>query len=265
MKTRLGMRFAGMVLACLWFVGCVDSPVASNEAAAPLTDNNQLAVNFDAMAQEQAAAGDVERAEEFRWAALAVRHGIVPQRFEVENNGQVEHYDAFVHSARWIALAQALRPAAHRSFIAWRVDDSGMRVILIGQHSDSAPVLHPYSMRPAAPGGLTSPVLAAHAAYFERGPQGSAWLGVSGWAKVSLASTGGACPVPEGASRPEGVMCETARYRVAFDIDVGRTQDFESRVLAQSVTRTLKAVQQSVGGVHLSFTCVAPRSDRGCG
>lgn len=243
-------------------VGCVDSP--SEPASAPL--ENTLAVNFDALADEQAAAGDVERSEELRWAALAVRLGVRPTVFNVTNGGLDEEYSAFVHSARWAVTTDAIRPLAHRSLVAWRRTGELLQVILVSMRSDSAPVLHPYSLRLSALED-DSPVLGARAAYFERSPQGSAWLGVSGWAKMVATSVGGACtpPVTQSAAAPEGVNCELARYAVKFDIELARTQSYGSRVMAPtSATRRMTAANQSVAGVRLVFSCAQPLSDRGC-
>ncbi|HEX7123137.1 MAG TPA: hypothetical protein VF178_12250 [Gemmatimonadaceae bacterium] len=263
MRPRMGRRIAAALMALLPLAACVDSPVEV-EANAPLADNNQLAVNFEQIADEQAAAGDTERAEEFRWAALALRHGLVPVPFEVENAGQTEIYHAFVHSARWAALAQATRPATHRALIAWRVTDSRMQVIMIGMHTDSATVQHPYSMR-TLPGQLTSTLPAAHAIYLERGPNRGVWIGTEGWAKVALVSTGRPCPVPDGVDRPHGVACETADYLVKFDIGFARTRSFLSRLFdAVPPRRQIQAREQAVDGVIQTFTCIAPRSDTGC-
>lgn len=264
MRLKLGRRIAGLMVALLPLAACVDSPMAS-EVGAPLVENNQLAVNFEQIADEQAAAGDLERAEEFRWAALALRYGLIPTQFEVENGGQTEMYHAFVHAARWAALTQATRPLSHRSFFAWRVADGRMQVIMIGMRSDSADVQHPYSLR-ISPGDLaSSPLLAAHAIYMERGPQGSVWIGTDGWAKVGLISTGGGCPVPTGTVRPHGVACETAVYAVKFDVDFARTRAFTSRLFdTVPPRRRIAAREQPVDGVHLMFTCAAPRSTTGC-
>lgn len=264
MRPRAGRRIAAIVIALLPLAACVDSPTAT-ESAVPLADHNQLAVNFEQIADEQAAAGDMERAEEFRWAALALRHGLVPVPFEVQNGGQTEFYQAFVHSARWAALSQATRPAAHRAFIAWRVSDARMQVIMIGMHTDSATVQHPFTMR-RPPGDLSaSPPPAAHAIYLERGPQRGVWIGTEGWAKVALVSTGGPCPVPAGVDRPHGIACETATYAVKFDIGFARTRSFFSRLFdAVPPRRQILAREQAVDGVIQTFTCIAPRSDTGC-
>jgi hypothetical protein len=244
---------------------CVDAPTqAVQETAAP----NQLAVDFDVLSQEQEAAGDTERGEELRWAALAVRLGVKPTVLAVSNAGVREEYSAFVHSARWVTSTEALRPVAHRSLIAWRHTDQKLQVILVSLRADSAPVLHPYSLRLSPPGVETtdSPILGARAAYFERSSAGSAWLGVNGWARMELESMGSACVTPlASVDRPSGVGCQTARYEVDFDIEFARTTDYSSRVTeAGAATRHIVAEENDVAGVLLTFSCMSPRSDRGC-
>lgn len=251
------------VLSAVLATGCVDSP--SEPASAPL--ENTLAVNFDALADEQSAAGDVERSEELRWAALAIRLGVRPTVLNVTNGGENEEYSAFVHSARWARVTDAIRPATHRSLVAWRRTDELLQVILVSMRSDSAPVLHPYSLRLSAAEQEDSPVLGARAGYFERAPQGSAWLGVDGWAKIVPTSVGGVCtpPVTQSVSAPDGVNCELARHALKFDIEFARTQSYSSRVMAPaSATRRITAAEQAVAGVVLTFHCAQPLSDRGC-
>ena len=123
---------------------CVDAPSEPLAASSPL--NNPLAASFDVLADEMAT-NDVERSEEFRWAALSLRSGVTPSVLQVTNEGRSELYDAFVHSVTWVSLTQALRPPLHRSLVAWRRSGDVLQVLLVGLVSDSAPVLHPYSLR----------------------------------------------------------------------------------------------------------------------
>jgi hypothetical protein len=253
-----------VVAALLALVACVDAPT---EATQELTSPNQLAVDFDVLSQEQEAAGDVERGEELRWAALAIRLGVKPTVFTMYNAGVREEYNAFVHSARWVTTTDALRPASNRSLVAWRHTDQKVQVILVSLRSDSATVLHPYSLRLSPPGVETdSPILAARAAYFERSSPGSAWLGVDGWARIELESLGSSCVTPMASTeRPSGVGCQTARYEVDFDIDFAGTTDYSSRLMAASPPfRRIIADEGDVAGVLLTFSCMSPRSDRGC-
>ncbi|HSA54775.1 MAG TPA: hypothetical protein VLE53_03685 [Gemmatimonadaceae bacterium] len=256
-------RLVLAALAAVMLGACVDSPSAP---ASPALENT-LAVNFDALADEQTAAGDVERAEELRWAALAIRLGVRPTVFHVTNAGVNEEYNAFVHAARWAQATDALRPVSHRSLVAWRRTDELLQVILVSLRSDSAPVLHPYSLRLSGPETDTSPVLGARAAYFERSPQGSAWLGVGGWAKIAPKSVGGVCtpPVTQSVSAPDGVTCQLARYAVEFQIEFAQTRSYSSRLMDPSPpTRRITAAEQDVAGVLLTFYCAQPLSDRGC-
>ena len=245
-------------------VGCVDSPEAAMDPLAAGTEN-QLATSFDVLAQEQNDEGDVERAEEFRWAALALRAGVEPSRYEVNNNGTHEIFSAFVHSALWVTPTLAMRPAGHRTFVAWRKETDKMKVIIIASHSENAVILHPFSLRPAQPGGpIASPVLAAAGAYFERGTNRSFWIGISGNAKIAEKSVGGACKPPNDNTPPPGVTCELARYAVAFNMTAARTLPGTRIAATPAETRVLSAEEQPVAGVKLTFNCLAPLSDRGC-
>jgi len=241
---------------------CVDAPSEATQAA-PF--NNPLATSFEMLAQDQMAANDVERSEEFRWAALALRAGVNPLVLEVTNNGRAELYDAFVHSVTWVSLAQALRPPTHRSFVAWRRSGDVLQVLLVGMYTDSAPVLNPFSMRSPAPGTIAqSPVAGANAAYFEHGPSGSSWLGVNGAAKVAEHPQPSTCPSPDDASRPVGVTCQLTRYGVNLNVLFARTRTVTSRDLeANSLTRRLIVPNQTVAGVKLVFSCAMPKNT-GC-
>ena len=252
----------GALALAVAMTACVDAPSEATQAA-PF--NNPLATSFEMLAQDQMAANDVERSEEFRWAALALRAGVNPLVLEVTNNGRAEVYDAFVHSVTWVSLAQALRPPTHRSFVAWRRSGDVLQVLLVGMYTDSAPVLNPFSMRSPAPGTIAqSPVAGANAAYFEHGPSGSSWLGVNGAAKVAEHPQPSACPSPDDASRPVGVTCQLTRYGVNLNVLFARTRTVTSRDLdANSLTRRLIVPDQTVAGVKLVFSCAMPRNT-GC-
>lgn len=258
---NLKNTFSALALAGL-LTGCVDAP---GEALAPATANNPLAASFDLLADEQAQANDVERSEDFRWAALSLRAGVRPEVLEVTNNGTREVYDAFVHSVTWATLTQALRPPLHRSLVAWRRNGDVMQVLLIGMVTDSAPVLNPLSLRPTTTGELTSPIAGAKAAYFERGPVNSTWVGVGGMAKVaehpqSLAD----CPAPNDGAKPDGVTCQLTRFGVTLNVEFARTRSRDSReVDAQAPRRNVIARPQVVAGVKMVFTCAMPLST-GC-
>jgi hypothetical protein len=249
-----------LVLAGL-FTACVDAP--SEPLAA--TDQNPLASSFEALAQDQLAANDVERSEEFQWAALALRAGVTPSVVQVTNDGKPEVYDGFVHAVTWASLTQSLRPPLHRSLVAWRRSGEVLQVLLVGMFTDSAPVLHPYSLRPASPGATaTSPVAGATAAYFERGLVNSSWIGVGGVAKIAEHPQTSLCPSPNDATRPDGVTCQLTRFGLALNVLLARTRSRDSREIdAVAPQRRLIAPSQTVAGVKLLFSCVAPKST-GC-
>lgn len=259
-KTLTALVLAGMVAAC------VDAPSAPLAATAP--QNNPLAASFDVLAAEMAV-NDVERSEEFRWAALALRSGVTPSMLQVTNEGRSELYDAFVHAVTWTSLMQAVRPPLHRSVVAWRRTGDVLQVLLVGLVSDSAPVMHPYSLRSAA-GIPASPVAGATAAYFERGSSasstaGSTWIGIGGTAKVAEFPRPTLCPSPNEATRPDGVNCQLTRFGVALNVLFARTRSRDSRdVDAAGPSRRLIAPPtQTVSGVKLVFSCAMPGST-GC-
>ena len=255
MRMVLALLLGGSVAAC------VDAPSAPLAA----TDQNPLATSLDMLAEEQLAANDVERSEEFHWAALALRAGVTPTGIEVTNDGKAEVYDGFVHAVSWVSLSQALRPPLHRSLVAWRRSGDVLQVLLIGMFTDSAPVLHPYSLRPPSPGSLTeSPVAGATAAYFERGPVPSSWLGVGGVAKVAEYPQPSLCPSRNDSNRPQGVTCQLTRFGVRLNVLFARTRSRDSRDIdATAPTRSLIAPDQTVAGVKLLFSCAMPLST-GC-
>ena len=259
-KTLTSISLAAMVAAC------VDAP--SEPLAATAAPNNPLAASFDVLADEQMAANDIERGEDFRWAALALRAGVTPSGLQVTNEGRTELYDAFVHAVSWASLTQALRPPLHRSLVAWRRSGDVLQVLLIGLATDSAPVLHPYSLRAAA-GVPTSPVAGATAAYFERGSgasstSGSTWIGINGSAKVAEFPPPKLCPSPNDPARPDGVTCQLTRFGVALNVLFARTRSRDSREIdATAPSKRLITQIQSVSGVKLVFTCAIP-SSTGC-
>jgi len=247
------------VLLVTSLASCVGSP---NE---PMSDIDQtpLASSFEALADEMRTT-DVERSEELRWAALAVRSGVRPTALDVTNDGVPEVYDAFVHAVSWVSTTQAMRPPTHRNLVAWRRTGTTLQVIIVGMATDSAPVLHPFSMRPNAPGAEpTSPLLGAKAAYFERANgTGTSWVGIGGAAKIYEQSTGGPCG--ESAYRPIGVACQLKRFGVQLSMHLAETPTRDSRdVPFDPTTRWIIAAQQTVAGAKLVFSCEAP-SPRGC-
>jgi hypothetical protein len=253
-----GSKFNSLLaLLAIVATACVDAP--AQEALAP-TDNNPLASSFDLLAQEQMIANDVERSEELRWAALSLRAGVTPSVLEVTHQGRTELFDAFVHSATWASLTQSLRPPAYRSLVAWRRAGDVMQVILVGTYTDSAPVLHPYSLRNGSPGvPNSSPVAGATAAYFERGSANSTWLGIGGL--VYLAEH----PQPELCSdQPQGVNCQLTRFGLSLNVTFARTRSRDSReVDVTAPTQQILAAGQTIAGAKLVFSCPSP-SGTGC-
>jgi hypothetical protein len=257
----LKKTIASLIVA-VTVTACVEAPSEALSATDP--PNNPLAASFDILADEQLSANDVERAEEFRWAALAVRAGVTPSVLNVTNGSTSETYDAFVHAAAWATLTQALRPPQHRSLIAWRRVGDVHKVILIGSLTDSAIVLNPHSLRPSASADPAAPFAGAKAAYFERGPANTSWVGVGGFVQIAEHPQPAACPTTNNGTRPEGVNCQTTRYGVRFNVQFAQTRGRDSRDVApQAPTRRILADKQTVAGAKLVFTCAMPLST-GC-
>ena len=264
-RFRMTRTLTALALAAT-VAACVDAPSEPLAATAP--QNNPLAASFDVLADEQMAANDVERGEEFRWAALSLRAGVMPTALQVTNDGRPELYDAFVHAVTWASLTEAVRPPLHRSLVAWRRSGDVLQILLVGLASDSAPVLHPYSLRTAA-GAVTSPVAGATAAYFERGSavsstSGSTWIGTGGSAKVAEVPRLTLCPSPNDETKPAGVNCQLTRFGVALNVLFARTRSRDSREIdATAPSRRLIVPVQTVSGVKLVFSCATP-SSTGC-
>lgn len=256
-------KFKSLVaLLAIVVAACVDAP--AQEALAP-TDNNPLASSFDLLAQEQMTANDVERSEELRWAALSLRAGVTPSVLEVTHQGRTELFDAFVHSATWASLTQSMRPPAYRSLVAWRRAGDVLQVILVGTYTDSAPVLHPYSLRNGSPGvPNSSPIAGATAAYFERGSANSTWLGIGGLVYVAEHPEPILCPTANSSDQPQGVNCQLTRFGLSLNVTFARTRSRDSReVDVTAPTQQIVAAGQRINGAKLVFSCPSP-SGTGC-
>lgn len=256
-KGRVPARSVVTLILASMALACVDAPSAVSSAA----QDAPLAVSFDVLSREQAQAGDAERSQELAWAALAVRTGVQPSRFEVNNAGVPEIYDAFVHSTHWAVALQAQRPNQHRTLVAWRKTTDRLQVLLLSSHQDQAPVVHPVSMGPPH-----APMSGARAAYFVRGPNGEVWMGVSGNAKLAEGTLGGTCPPSvETSQKPTGVQCQLLKYTVGFDINFQKTRNTSARLPdPNGPTIRIRAGEQPINGAKLTFSCPTPESDRGC-
>jgi hypothetical protein len=256
-----------LALACAAAAACVDSPT---ETAAPssLADENFLATSFDSLSQSAAAQGDLERGEDFHWAALAVRLGVSPSRVDIDNNGTTESFDAFVHVVAWANpfAASATRPLANRSFIAWRKGSEKLQVLVVGSAIDIAEVGESATIRlgPALGTSATAPITFGSATYYERGATPSTWIGVGGTARIAATGTAGeACVLPRNA--PDGVGCLVARFTVGLDLKLARARNDARVKEANAATRTMTMAPQPVAGARLVFNCASPTSDKGCG
>lgn len=239
-------------------VGCVDGP----SAPAATEDDNFLASSFDALSREAAQVGDSERSQEFVWAALSVRAGLVPSRLTLKNGAVAETYDAIVLAVRWAKAVDAQRAGAHRTLLAWRRAGSTLQTLMISSPSDQMVVANPISARP-----LTAPFAGAHVLYSIRGNgTGGTWIGVSGNVKLAAGPAGDACKPAVTHKSPTGigVSCVYVPFTVAFDIGLQRSATATSEPDANADVLRMAAADQVVNGARLTLACSHPASMTGC-
>jgi hypothetical protein len=251
---------AGVLLAWVAATGaCVDAPSAPSSEA----DENILASSFDALSRDALQKGDVERSQEFVWAALAIRGGTVPSKLQITTNGAVESYDAMVHAVTWTLSSNAQRAGTNRTLLAWRREGTNLKTWMIGSSTDQAQVLHPAS---AGPGTtlLSAPFAGAHVLYSVRGAQSGTWVGVGGGVRMVAGIAGEACTPPAGDKAPNGVTCTQIKYGVAFDLTI-QPASADTR-LPDNASSTVRATaaEQQVNGARLTLSCANPKSGSGC-
>lgn len=257
------------LLALASLTACVDAPGVAD----PDTELDPLASTFDAMSKASAQSGDLARSDGFAHAALAVRGGVTPSRLEVQTGTTSEVYDAIVSAVRWdSAVPAAVRPPARRSLVGWRKGNEGKtRVFVLTSPSDSAPVVSPLSLGPAA---STAAVFAAASAMQQEvsdSPQGypdlsTAWYGTGGWVKLQEVAIVGTCADSARHANALGMSrCEEARYLVRFDLSMQRLSGRPPQEVPGSGTRRVTSVGEPViNGVRMRFNCVSPSSYSGC-
>ena len=258
---RLGIRTTTGV-ALIVVAACVDSPTAAPASQ----DENLLAGSFDQLSAEQIALGDIERGEELRWTALALREGAEPTRVEVLNGGSPQVFNTLVQAARWSSPSFALRPETYRAVVGWRKAGDTLHVVLIASSGDQAQVTYPVSLRPSLPGGILSlPEPRAHAAYFERGSGNAEWFGTSGSVTLSERQSAGICERPSTTTiPPAGITCSLTTFLAGLDITFQRAAQNSAQLEDGGPTRRVTMHDQTVAGVKLIFGCVSPKSDVGC-
>ncbi len=248
------------LLAAVVLVGsaCVDAPSAATSAA----DENVLAASFDALSREASQQGDVERSQEFVWAALAVRGGVVPSKLTIRNGGTSESYDAMVHAVGWTSPTAEQRVGTHRTLLAWRRAGASLQTLMISSTADVAPVQSPLSMTPGTV--INAPFAGAHVLYSVRGTESGTWAGVNGTVRMTPSGTTTACVPASGTKSQNGVSCGQLKYNVAFDVGI-QGASLESRLpIAQNAVLRLIATEQLVNGAKLTLSCATPTSDKGC-
>lgn len=265
---RMRALLAVGALACL-VVACVDAPSGVSQRAV----EDPLAETFDALSRESSMNGDIARGDGFAFAALSVRHGVVPSRLEVRNGGQVETYDAFVTAAAWESSVPAsIRPVTRRTLVAWRrTAESSIRVLSLLTPNDSAHILSPLGLGPALG---TMAVYAGASAMLHEGKDGpdgkpdlsSGWYGTAGWVKLREVQTGSVCGVASASSTASaGVKCQQARFLSRFDVTMQRLTGRPVRLVTGLAPRQVTAVAETaVNGLKLTFSCVSPSGDKGC-
>jgi hypothetical protein len=111
-----------------------------------------------------------------------------------------------------------------------------------------------------------APFRGAHAAYYERGDNATrtaTWIGVGGTVKLTEVNIGAqACESALPVS--SGVACARARFNVSFDVRLAALPA-GSRVVSQTVDRTLRATDTPINGLKLAVRCVQPSlTNKGC-
>ena len=262
-------RTTALTLGLVATAACVESPGVAD----PASEVEPLAATFDAMSKASAQYGDLARSDGFAHAALAVRGGVTPSRLEVQTGTTSEVYDAFVSAVQWApAVPASIRPPARRSLVGWRRGDNGKtRVFVLTSPSDSAQILSPLSLGPAA---STAAVFAAGSAMQQEvgdSPQGypdlsTAWYGTAGWVKLREVAVLGTCADSARQANALGMSrCEEARYLVRFDLTMQRLSGRPPQEVPGSAVRRVSSVGEPVvNGVRILFSCAAPKSDTGC-
>lgn len=241
-KTLARLTMAIAVLAGL--VACADAPSAPVAA----TQSAALAASFDALAQEAAMSGAMDRSDDWRWVAFALRHGIQPSRIEIWTYGKMEDYDAFVRAVEAPMINTAPWREPGHTMLAWQkhgeaVADHALRLWSPGDNGRIVPHVGIHSELP----------IGAHADYFEKGSADSPWAGFKGIAQVQEHWAGARCsmePNPELALKlPEGWICQKANFNVRFE------STFEPRLyegVPESRTMNMWMAEQKVVGVKLT-------------
>ena len=237
---------------------CVDAPSAPTNAVA----DNILVVSFDALSREAAQQGDAERSQEFIWAGLAIRGGIVPSRLEIRNNGTLEIYDAIVHAVTWSPSTTPQRVRTHRTLVAWRQSGAALQTLMVSSSADVAPVLSPLSQSAGTP--LDAPFAGAHVLYAVRGSSSGTWVGVTGTVKIAPGGAGAPCVPTTGTAAPIGVSCTQVRYAVAFDVGIQGAFVDTRLPQTQSPVLRMTAVEQLVNGAKLTLSCANQTNASGC-
>lgn len=249
-----------LVLSALVIIAsaCVDAPSAPSSAA----EDNILAASFDALSREASQQGDVERSQEFVWASIAVRGGVVPSKLQIRIDGAVQSFDAMVHAVGWTSPSAAQRVGTHRTLLAWRRAGGSLQTLMISSSADVAPVQNPLSASVAA--SLNSPFVGAHVLYSVRGTTSGTWPGVNGTVRMVEGSLATACAPSTGTSVPNGVTCVQTTYRVAFDVGIQGALANSRLPDANNAVLRLVAAEQQVNGAKLTLACANPKSESGC-
>lgn len=238
---------------------CVDAPTQATSVA----DDNILAASFDALSREALQQGDLERSQEFVWAALAVRGGNIPSKLQINRGGLLESYEAMVHAVAWTSPTAEQRAVSHRTLLAWRRIGSLLQTLMVSSTADVAPVQNPLSM--SASTSLAAPFAGAHVLYSERGDNSATWVGVNGTVRLSpVSGTATPCTPANGTSAPKGVTCQALKYTVALDVSIQGASPETRLPVSSSLVLRLTAAEQQVNGARLTLSCATPTSDKGC-
>jgi hypothetical protein len=192
-------RIVALAGLAAWLVatGCT-----SDSATGGTDQDEDLAIEFDALAREANARGDGDAGAGFGAAAMAIRFGIRPSEVTVAVDGRSQTYAAFVHRTNHTRGGSAV---SIRTLVAYRAVDARPRdVLFVSLTQDSLDFIHPASARPGASGLST----------WADGSARRLYLAIRGFGEIVQESRLGACPRSTAASR---VTCALARFGVRVE------------------------------------------------
>jgi hypothetical protein len=211
-------------LAAAAFVGCTDAATGPGEV--------RVAPQFEALAAQAIAAGDLAGGERLRVVANALHYGVRPSRYEAWTGQRVEEYLALVVVEEHRGLEPYTHERFDRFFYMW--------------HNGEAENLHLLRMKTTGEQGWMEQNAAdpGAAEYMEGlGPftHLSAFAGVGRVAEIEL---GAPCDNAPAARETHLVQCNRGLFRVGFEVELGHDDE-----VGAATHLTMRGVAQRVRGI----------------